>query len=51
MKNQYRLEASMIERYISKESIEFCLDYTTKENPIGVPRKSWLYMCSISKKL
>jgi len=27
----------MIERYIAKESIEFCSDYMTIANPIEVP--------------
>jgi len=51
IKNQYRLEASMIERYIAEESIEFCSDYMTKANPIGVPHRSWLNRCSISNNI
>jgi len=49
VKNQYRPEASMIERYIAKESVELCSDYMTKAKPIGVPRRSWLNKCSLSK--
>jgi len=49
MKNQYRLEASMIKWYIAKESIKFCSDCMTKANLIGVPPKSWLKRCFISK--
>jgi len=30
VKNQYRSEASMIERYITEESVEFCSDYMAK---------------------
>ena len=51
IKNQYRLEASMIERYIAEESIEFRSDYMTKANPIGVPHRSWLNRCSISNNI
>jgi len=41
----------MIERYIAEESIEFCSDYMTKANLIGVPPRSWLNMCSISNSI
>jgi len=37
--------------YIVEESIEFCSDYMTKANSIGVPCKSWLNRCSISKSI
>ena len=42
VKNQYRSEGSMIERYIAEESVEFCSDYMAKAKPIGVPHRSWL---------
>ena len=43
MKNQYHVETSMIWWYIAEESIEFCSDYMTKANPIGVPSKyGWI---------
>jgi len=37
VKNQYRPEVSMIERYIAEESVEFCSDYMAKAKPIEVP--------------
>ena len=51
VKNPYRPEGSMIERYIAEESIEFCSDYMTSTNPIGVPRTSWLNKFSTSKSI
>jgi len=48
VKNQYRPKASMIERYIAEESVEFCSDYMAKAKPIVVPQRSWLNKCSIS---
>jgi len=51
VKNQYRLEASMIERYITEESVKFCSDYMAKAKPIGVPHRSWLNRCSISNNI
>jgi len=36
VKNHYHPEASMIERYIAEESIEFYSEYMSKENPIGL---------------
>ena len=41
----------MIERYIAKESIEFCSEYMTKANPIGLPANSWHHRRSTSKCL
>ena len=41
VKNHYRPEALMIERYTTEESIEFCLQCMSKENPIGLPANSW----------
>jgi len=40
VKNHYCPEASMIERYIAEESTEFCLEYMSKANPIGLPANS-----------
>jgi len=51
VKNQYRSEGSMIERYIAEESVEFCSDYMAKAKPIGVPQRSWLNRCSISNSI
>jgi len=51
VKNQYRPEASMIERYNAEESVEFCLDYMAKANSIGFPQRSWLNRCSISNNI
>ena len=39
-KNLHCLEASIVERYIAEEAIEFCSEYMEKKIPIGVP-KSW----------
>ena len=35
-KNLYRPKASIVERYISEEAIEFCSEYMEKEKPVGV---------------
>jgi len=51
VKNKYRLEASMIERYIAEESVEFCSDYMGKAKSIVVPQRSWLNKCSISNNI
>ena len=51
VKNHYRPEASMIERYIAEESIEFCSEYMTKANPIGLLASSWHHRRSTSKCL
>ncbi|KOM28599.1 hypothetical protein LR48_Vigan553s002800 [Vigna angularis] len=39
VKNQLRPEASIIERYIAKEAIEFCSSYMPSCDPIGLPKK------------
>ncbi|XP_047148938.1 uncharacterized protein LOC124821138 [Vigna umbellata] len=39
VKNQLRLEASIIERYIVEEAIEFCSSYMPSCDPIGLPKK------------
>jgi len=51
VKNHYRPEVSMIERYIVEESIEFCSEYMSKANPIGLPANSWHHKRSTSKCL
>jgi len=51
VKNHYRPEALISERYIAEESIEFCLEYMSKANPIGLPTNSWHHRRSISKCL
>ncbi|KAK7390244.1 hypothetical protein VNO78_25543 [Psophocarpus tetragonolobus] len=37
-KNLYRPEASIVERYIAEEVIEFCTDYISQAKPIGLPK-------------
>ena len=53
--NRYIIEeryiVSMIERYIVEESIEFCSEYMSKVNPIGLPTNSWHHKHSTSKCL
>ena len=34
-KNLHRLEASIVERYIAEEAIEFCSEYIEKANLLG----------------
>ena len=41
----------MIEIYIVEESIEFCSEYMSKANPIGLPANSWHHRRSTSKCL
>ena len=36
-KNLYRLEASIVERYIAEEAIEFFSEYIEKAKPVGLP--------------
>ncbi|XP_028189754.1 uncharacterized protein LOC114376042 [Glycine soja] len=36
-KNQYRPEASIVERYVAEETIEFCSDYIENASPVGLP--------------
>ncbi|XP_052728168.1 uncharacterized protein LOC128195186 [Vigna angularis] len=38
VKNQYRPEASIVERYIAEEAIEFCTEYILEIEAIGVPK-------------
>ena len=37
-KNRYQPEASIIERYIVEEAIEFCSEYINIATPVGVPQ-------------
>jgi len=37
-KNLHHLEASIVERYIAKEAIEFCSKYIEKAKPVGLPK-------------
>ncbi|KAG2405345.1 uncharacterized protein HKW66_Vig0046000 [Vigna angularis] len=38
VKNQYRPEASIIERYVAEEAIEFCSSYMPSCEPVGLPK-------------
>ncbi|XP_058725960.1 uncharacterized protein LOC131597270 [Vicia villosa] len=38
VKNQHRPEASIVERYIAEEAIEFCSNYMSEANAIGIPK-------------
>nr|XP_004492197.1 uncharacterized protein LOC101504131 [Cicer arietinum] len=38
VKNPHRPESSIVERYIAEEAIEFCSDYMSKAEAIGIPR-------------
>ncbi|CAK8541326.1 unnamed protein product [Lathyrus sativus] len=37
-KNPHRLEASIVERYIAEEAIEFCSNYLSEVDAVGVPK-------------
>jgi len=37
-KNLHRPEASIFERYITEEAIEFCSEYIEKAKPVGLPK-------------
>jgi len=37
VKNPYRPKASIIERYIVEEAIEFCTEYMSEIEAIGIP--------------
>ena len=37
-KNQYRPKASIVERYVVEEAIEFCLEYIQTATPVGLPK-------------
>ena len=41
MQNPYRPEASIVERHIIKEAIEFCTMYMLEVDTIGVPRSQY----------
>jgi len=47
--NQYHPEASIVERYIAKEAIEFCSKYMSKANSIGVLDNCW-HLCRTMEK-
>ena len=38
VKNPYRPEVSIVERYITEEAIEFCTTYMSEVYAIGIPR-------------
>ncbi|CAH9130336.1 unnamed protein product [Cuscuta epithymum] len=38
VKNQYRPEASIVERYVAEEAIEFCTNYISEVEAIGLPK-------------
>jgi len=38
VKNPYRPEASIVERYIVEEAIKFCTNYMLEVDAIGVPK-------------
>jgi len=37
-KNQYQPEASIVERYIAEEAIEFCFEYIETGTPVSLPQ-------------
>lgn len=37
-KNRYRQEASIVERYVAEEAIEFCSEYIDTATPVGLPQ-------------
>jgi len=41
VKNPYQLEASIVERYITEEAIEFCTTYMSEVDAIGIPRSRY----------
>jgi len=41
VKNPYRPEASIVERYIAEEAIEFCTNYMSEVEAIGVPKSQY----------
>ena len=41
VKNPYRPEASIVERYIAKEAIELCTMYMSEVDVIGIPRSRY----------
>ncbi|XP_068472457.1 uncharacterized protein [Phaseolus vulgaris] len=41
VKNQYRPEASIVERYIAEEAIEFCTEYLSEVEAIRVPKSRY----------
>jgi len=41
VKNLYQPEASTVERYITEEAIEFCTNYMSEVEAIGVPKSRY----------
>jgi len=41
VKNPYRPEASIVERYIVEEAIEFCTTYMSEVDAIGIPKSRY----------
>jgi len=37
-KNQYQPEASIVERYVAEEAIEFCFEYIETGTLVGLPQ-------------
>lgn len=38
MKNLHCPEASIVERYVAEQAIEFCSDYMSEVDAIGIPK-------------
>ena len=41
VKNPHRPEVSIVERYIVEEAVEFCTDYLSEAEPIGLPKSRY----------
>ena len=39
MKNAYRQEVSIVQKYVSEEAMEFCQNYLAKVRHIGLPKR------------
>jgi hypothetical protein len=46
VKNQYRPEASIVERYIAEEAIEFCTNYLLEVRAVGLPKSRFEGRCA-----
>lgn len=51
MKNSYRPKASIVERYIIEEAIEFCTKYLLDMKPVGIPKSRHVGRCDSCKKI
>ncbi|GAU37881.1 hypothetical protein TSUD_395650 [Trifolium subterraneum] len=51
MKNQNRPEASIVEKYIAEEAIEFCSDYMSEANAIGIPKSRHGGRCGVPSEI